>query len=411
MTAYNTISLFSGAMGLDLGIEKVGFKIRVCVEKDKWAAQTIRANTSIPVIERDINDVPTDEILAAAGIGRQDVTLVIGGPPCQAFSTAGKQKGFADFRGNVMLQYLRVVRDILPEFFIMENVRGLQSAKLNSVPAEYAEYEPIKDVKGSAFHFMVAEFRKLGYSISHALLNAANYGVPEKRERIVVIGHRGERVPIPSPTHSENGEFGTKKWNTLRSCIGDMEHRTDMHYTELRKRSRPYMKILKEGQNWRNQPEDMAMQAMGKAYFLSGGKTGFLRRLKFDEPSPTLVTSPTMPATLLCHPTQLRPLSIEEYARIQQFPDSWTFNGRLETIYKQIGNAVPVGLGQAVGQQIMRFINGQTSANEEARNNIHLIQGTRTQQTGILQLCLDNEHTISRKHCRRYNKMERHNQV
>ncbi len=370
MTAYNTISLFSGAMGLDLGIEKVGFKIRVCVEKDKWAAQTIRANTSIPVIERDINDVPTDEILAAAGIGRQDVTLVIGGPPCQAFSTAGKQKGFADFRGNVMLQYLRVVRDIMPEFFIMENVRGLQSAKLNSVPAEYAEYEPIKDVKGSAFHFMVAEFRKLGYSISHALLNAANYGVPEKRERIVVIGHRGERVPIPSPTHSENGEFGTKKWNTLRSCIGDMEHRTDLHYTELRKRSLPYMKILKEGQNWRNLPGDMAMQAMGKAYFLSGDKTGFLRRLKFDEPSPTLVTSPTMPATLLCHPTQLRPLSIEEYARIQQFPDSWTFNGRLETIYKQIGNAVPVGLGQAVGQQIMRFINGQTCANEEALNKI-----------------------------------------
>lgn len=370
MTAYNTISLFSGAMGLDLGIEKVGFKIRVCVEKDKWAAQTIRANTSIPVIERDINDVHTDEILAAAGIGRQDVTLVIGGPPCQAFSTAGKQKGFADFRGNVMLQYLRVVRDIMPEFFIMENLRGLQSAKLNSVPAEYAEYEPIKDVKGSAFHFMVAEFRKLGYSISHALLNAANYGVPEKRERIVVIGHRGERVPIPSPTHSENGELGTKKWNTLRNCIGDMEHRTDLHYTELRKRSRPYMKILKEGQNRRNQPEDMAMQAMGKAYFLSGGKTGFLRRLKFDEPSPTLVTSPTMPATLLCHPTQLRPLSIEEYARIQQFPDSWTFNGRLETIYKQIGNAVHVGLGQAVGQQIMRFINGQTSANEEARNKI-----------------------------------------
>lgn len=370
MTAYNTISLFSGAMGLDLGIEKVGFKIRVCVEKDKWAAQTIRANTSIPVIERDINDMHTDEILAAAGIGRQDVMLVIGGPPCQAFSTAGKQKGFADFRGNVMLQYLRVVRDILPEFFIMENVRGLQSAKLNSVPAEYAEYEPIKDVKGSAFHFMVTEFRKLGYSISHALLNAANYGVPEKRERIVVIGHRGERVPIPSPTHSENGELGTKKWNTLRNCIGDMEHRTDLHYTELRKRSRPYMKILKEGQNWRNLPEDMAMQAMGKAYFLSGGKTGFLRQLKFDEPSPTLVTSPTMPATLLCHPTQLRPLSIEEYARIQQFPDSWTFNGRLETIYKQIGNAVHVGLGQAVGQQIMRFINGQTSANEEARNKI-----------------------------------------
>jgi DNA (cytosine-5)-methyltransferase 1 len=109
---------------------------------------------------------------------------------------------------------------------------------------------------------------------------------------------------------------------------------------------------------------------MGKAFYLSGGKTGFLRRLSFDEPSPTLVTSPTMPATLLCHPTQLRPLSIEEYARIQQFPDTWNFKGRIETIYKQIGNAVPVGLGYAVGHQVMRSILGDLTWNEEATNRI-----------------------------------------
>ena len=278
-----------------------------------------------------------------------------------------------------MLQYLRVVRDIMPEFFIMENVRGLQSAKLNSVPAEYAEYEPIKDVKGSAFHFMVAEFRKLGYSISHALLNAANYGVPEKRERIVVIGHRGERVPIPSPTHSENGELGTKKWNTLRNCIGDMEHRTDLHYTELRKRSRPYMKILKEGQNWRNLPEDMAMQAMGKAYFLSGGKTGFLRQLKFDEPSPTLVTSPTMPATLLCHPTQLRPLSIEEYARIQQFPDSWTFNGRLETITDWQRRARGIGPGRRATDNEIHQRTDQRKRRSPQQNTLFKVQEHKIQ--------------------------------
>ena len=370
MTAYNAISLFSGAMGLDLGIEKAGFSIRVCVEKDKWAASTIRNNTQIPVICKDINEVSTSEILQAAGLSRNDVTLVIGGPPCQAFSTAGKQRGFADFRGNVMLQYLRVVSDIQPEYFIMENVRGLQSAKLNCIPEEYAGYTAIKDVRGSAFYFMASEFRKLGYSISYALLNAANYGVPEKRERIVVIGHKGRRVPMPSPTHSENGDYGTKKWNTLRSCIGDMEERTDLHYIELRKQSLPFLKLLKEGQNWRNLPKEAAMQAMGKAYFLPGGKTGFLRRLKFDEPSPTLVTSPTMPATLLCHPTKLRPLAVEEYARIQQFPDSWTFDGSIETIYKQIGNAVPVGLGLAIGRQVMKSIKGQLSADEEATNRI-----------------------------------------
>jgi DNA (cytosine-5)-methyltransferase 1 len=111
----------------------------------------------------------------------------------------------------VILQYLRVVTDVRPVYFILENVRGLISAKLNYVPDEYSEYENIKDIKGSVLHFIVSEFKKLGYKISYALLNAANYGVPEKRERIIIIGHIGERVPIPSPTHSENGDYGTNK--------------------------------------------------------------------------------------------------------------------------------------------------------------------------------------------------------
>ena len=367
---YNAISLFSGAMGLDLGVERAGFDIRVCVEMDKWAVETIRKNTSIPVIDRDIRDVPTEEILRVAGLSKAEVTLVVGGPPCQAFSTAGRQRGLADFRGNVILQYLRVIADIRPEYFIMENVRGLLSARLNCIPEEYSEYATMKDVKGGVFHFITSEFKKFGYKISYALLNAANYGVPEKRERIVVIGHLGERVPIPSPTHSENGSFGTEPWQTLRDCIGDLEDCENLHYIGLRKNSIPYMKMLKEGQNWRDLPEDVAKQAMGKAYYLGGGKTGFLRRLDFDEPSPTLVTSPTMPATLLCHPTKLRPLSIEEYARIQQFPDTWEFCGNVATIYKQIGNAVPVGLGYAIGRQIMKSIQGQLDLYEETYNKI-----------------------------------------
>ena len=114
----NAISLFSGAMGLDLGIEKAGFKIKVCVEMDKWAVETIKANTSIPVINRDINTVTTDEILEKAGLNKEEVTLVFGGPPCQAFSTAGKQRGLADFRGNVIIQFLRVVSEIHPPYFI-----------------------------------------------------------------------------------------------------------------------------------------------------------------------------------------------------------------------------------------------------------------------------------------------------
>ncbi len=357
---YTTISLFSGAMGLDLGIEKAGFDIRVCVEMDKWAAQTIRNNTDIPVIEKDINNVSSEELLKTAGINGGQVTLLIGGPPCQAFSTAGKQRGFDDFRGNVIIQYLRILSEIRPKYFILENVRGILSAKLNSVPPEYNEYENIKDIKGSVLHFLTKEVQKIGYNISYALFNAANYGVPEQRERVIIIGHIGSKVPLPAPTHSENGDFGTQKWVTLKDAIGDLTGKDDLKYIPLRPNSIQYMKLLKEGQNWRNLPPEMAKEAMGKAYGLSGGKTGFLRRLSFDRPSPTLVTSPTMPATLLCHPTELRPLSIEEYARIQQFPDTWRFEGKIELIYKQIGNAVPVGLGLAVGKQIMRHIHNET---------------------------------------------------
>lgn len=367
---YNAISLFSGAMGLDLGIEAAGFKIKVCVEMNKYAAQTIRDNSQIPVIEEDINTVSSQKILDTAKLEKKDVTLVVGGPPCQAFSTAGKQRGFADFRGNLIIQYLRVIKDIRPQYFILENVRGLLSAKLNMVPPEYQEYENIKSISGSVMHFITSELKKIGYSISYALLNAANYGVPEKRERVIVIGHLGERVPIPRPTHSEKAKYETKNWVTLRDAIGDLAEREDLHFIPLRPKSIPYMKLLKEGENWRNLPPELAQEAMGKAYNLSGGKTGFLRRLKFDEPSPTLVTSPTMPATLLCHPTKLRPLAIEEYARIQQFPDNWKFAGPIEEVYKQIGNAVPVGLGQAAGRQIMRHIKESIPIEEETLNKI-----------------------------------------
>lgn len=370
MSQYNAISLFSGAMGLDLGVEASGFKIRVCVEMNKWAAKTIRKNTNIPVIEKDINHVTTEEILMTAGLKKDEVRLVIGGPPCQAFSTAGKQRGLADFRGNVIIQYLRVIADIQPDYFILENVRGILSAKLNYVPDDYKKYNYIKDIKGSVMHFITEEFKTLGYNISYALLNAANYGVPEKRERVIIIGHKGQRVPIPSPTHSQEGEWGTEKWLTLKDAIFDLQERTDLNYIPLRPQNIEFMKLVKEGENWKSLPPDIAEKAMGKAYHLSGGKTGFLRRLNYAEPSPTLVTSPTMPATLLCHPTKLRPLSIEEYARIQQFPDNWIFEGSIEEIYKQIGNAVPVGLGYAAGMQVMKHIHKELKEDEEINNKI-----------------------------------------
>lgn len=359
------ISLFSGAMGLDLGVEQAGFTIRACVEFNHNAAETIRLNTNIPVLEGDINNIPTEAILHAAGLRADEVDLVVGGPPCQAFSTAGRQRGLADFRGNVIIQYLRVVHDIHPRYFILENVRGLLSAKLNEVPEEYAVYEGIKDMKGSVLWFLTKEFERMGYTISHALFNSALYGVPEQRERMVIFGCLGaERIPLPLPTH--DGKEGRPGMVPLRTALEGLPEQEPETYIPLRENSIEYMALVPEGGNWRSLPKRLQERAMGRSFNLPGGKTGFYRRLSWEKPSPTLVTSPTMPATLLCHPTLLRPLSIHEYSRIQQFPDNWQFAGNLDDIYKQIGNAVPVGLGYMAGCQVMAHMENRVQDDNNA---------------------------------------------
>ncbi len=375
----NAISLFSGAMGLDLGIEKAGIDIRLCVEMNKYAVSTIRQNTDIPVIDRDITTVSSSELLDTSGLKHGQLDLLIGGPPCQAFSTAGARRGLDDFRGNVIIQYLRIVSELHPKYFILENVRGILSAKLNYVPSSYAEYESIKDLSGSVIRFLANEFKKQGYTISFALFNSANYGVPQIRERVIIFGHRGKkRIPLPQPTHSELGLHGTKKWITLGEVIADLPQPTATEYKPFSHKTLEYIKLIAEGENWTSLKPEIAQKAMGKAYNLSGGKTGFLRRLSNKRPSPTLVTSPIMPATLICHPTEPRPLSVKEYARIQQFPDNWIFSGNISEVYKQIGNAVPVGLGYMAGNHIVKFESGELLGNED---EINLIPYSRYKKT------------------------------
>ena len=130
-----------------------------------------------------------------------------------------------------------------------------------------------------------------------------------------------------------------------------------MYSTQFPEKRLRYFRMLGEGQYWKDLPANLQEDAMGKAYHLSGGKTGFYRRIRFDRPCPTLVTSPTMPATDLCHPTKDRPLSIEEYKRVQGFPDDWKICGNISDIYRQIGNAVPVALGKAIGRAFIDDMN------------------------------------------------------
>lgn len=354
------LSFFSGAMGLDLGIEKAGFEIRLACEVDKFCRQTIALNKPDIALLSDINQYCPDDIRNAAGLDiSDDIDLIVGGPPCQAFSTAGKRKGFNDERGNVFLKYLDICLELRPKYFVIENVRGLLSCPIEHRPhnqrsSEYGDLSA-DELKGGALNFVLKRIVMSGYSYSFNLYNSANFGTPQIRERVIIVCARdGKRPPFLSPTHAENGEFGLPKWKPLKSCIKDLKRHDCLKFPEKRLR---YYRMLKSGQNWKNLPENIQREAMGKSFYSGGGKTGFLRRLAWDKPSPTLVTHPTMPATDLAHPSEDRPLSIQEYKRIQEFPDHWALAGPLIQQYKQVGNAVPLGLGCAVGNLILDLIN------------------------------------------------------
>lgn len=355
------LSFFSGAMGLDLGLEKAGFDIRLACENDKFCRQTIELNRPNTALLGDINNYSAGEVLANAGVSSDEVDLIVGGPPCQAFSTAGKRNGLNDDRGNVFLKYLDLALEIKPKYIVIENVRGLLSCPMQHRPHDQRGSEfpdlSLDELRGGALNFILDRLRSSNYSYSFNLYNSANFGTPQVRERVIIICSRdGIKPPYLVPTHSEIGEFELPKWNTFRKAVRQIRECHHLNFPEKRLR---YYRLLKSGQNWKNLPISLQKEAMGKSFYAGGGKTGFLRRLGWDKPSPTLVTHPAMPATDLSHPEENRPLSIEEYKCIQEFPDFWKLAGPLIQQYKQVGNAVPLGLGFALGKLINSLINSE----------------------------------------------------
>ncbi len=221
-------------------------------------------------------------------------------------------------------------------------------------------------------YFLYKEFHKIGYSVSFNLFDSSLYGVPQKRERFIMFGSLSQKpvdLPIPSTTESIV---------SLKDAIVHIQN-IEHSYINLRDAHTKYLKLLTEGQNWKDLPLNIQAEAMGKSFDLQGGKTGFYRRLAWDKPAPTLVTHPAMPATMLAHPEEMRPLSIQEYALIQQFPKEWSFAGKVIDIYKQIGNAVPVGLGYAAGMAIQNHKNGVNA------RNVVQIRTSRYNQTSYLE--------------------------
>ncbi|GGH63956.1 DNA cytosine methyltransferase [Rothia aerolata] len=351
----SALSFFSGAGGLDLGLENVGVTNLLHCENNREARMTIQSNRPEAALIGDISNTTAGQILEFAGLDTDDeVDIMHGGPPCQAFSTAGSRRAFNDPRGNVFLRYLELAAEIRPKYLVIENVRGLLSTPYPLRRGENA-------VSGGALTLILRNLENMGYGVSFNLYNSANFGAAQTRERVILIAKRdGSVMPWLKPTNSNDESWGLPRWKTFGDVCNDLDV-IEHHFSQFPEKRLKYFRKLKEGEYWTSLSTEDQKEALGKAYFLGGGKTGFYRRITRSKPSPTLVTSPTMPATDLCHPIELRPLSIEEYKALQGFPSDWNVAGSINDQYRQLGNAVPVPLGEAIGKAIIADMSGNKS--------------------------------------------------
>lgn len=371
---YRVLSLFSGGMGLDLGLESTNrFNTVACIEKEPAFCETIRKNRDagrlskdLRVMEADLSKLEPAAALDELGIDPTSIDVVVGGPPCQSFSTAGRRGTTQDPRGTLLWDFLRFVSYVEPTFFLMENVRGLLSAALRHRPiAERPEKggAPLSEEEepGSVLRLFATDLSTVngGYHLDIFEVNAVNYGAPQLRERALFIGNKfGKLIEFPSPTHGPNHDPETQEslfevprllpWSTLGDALRGLNDPTP-HVMDFSPRKKDFLSMVPEGSNWRGLPEEVQKESMGRAWHAKGGRSGWWRRLTLDLPCPTLVTMPNHASTSLCHPIETRALSIREYARIQEFPDDWEFSGTLSQQYAQVGNAVPTRLGQVAG--------------------------------------------------------------
>jgi DNA (cytosine-5)-methyltransferase 1 len=326
----NCLELFAGAGGLALGLSKAGFTSVALLDNDKDAVATLAKNRpSWPVVMADVLDVDFSRF-------RGKIDLLTGGFPCQAFSTAGARGGTADPRGALVYELLRAIEEVQPKMFLAENVRGLTSHD-----------------GGRTLATILGGLRKLGYNVQEPkLLDAANYKVPQHRERLIIVGSRKALGAFPWPKPSAP--------LPLRQALAlGLLYKTACPASPgaaYPAAKRAIFELIPEGGNWRSlAPELQALHAAAELSG-SGGQTGVLRRLHFNVPALTILCSPGQRRTERCHPWESRPLTVRESARVQTFPDSWEFVGSLASQYRQIGNAVPVNFAAALGRSCSKFL-------------------------------------------------------
>jgi len=352
MQKYNVVDLFAGVGGLSYGFSKLPvFNIIAAneIEKDISIAYSLN-HPNVTMMNCDINDL-TEERISKVLCG-QKVDLVIGGPPCQSYSTLGKRQ--MDERANLFMQYKRVLRILQPRAFVFENVAGILSMG-----------------KGSLFLRVQDEFVKLGYSLKHQVLNAVDYGVPQHRIRVILVGFKG-RNPFEFPQRTHGEDEGLKPYLTLRDAIGDLpvlksgqssnaymyEPNNDFlkfvrNTQKLTEHAAPkngehlirIMETLQDGQSKDDLPEDIRPKSgYGNTY----------AKLWWDKPSTTITRNFACPSSSRCiHPRDSRAMSIREGARLQSFPDNYIFYGSDGMKRLEIGNAVPPLLSKALANQML----------------------------------------------------------
>jgi len=346
---YSVLELFAGAGGLALGLEKAGLNCVALNEIDKWACQTLKQNRpNWNVLEGDIKNFDFTEF-------ENNVDVVTGGFPCQAFSYAGKKLGLNDTRGTLFYEFARVVNEVKPKICVGENVKGLLSHE-----------------KGKTLEGMISVLDEIGYNVVTPVqvLKAINYNVPQKRERLILIGIRKDidlNYKYPLPYDNIYNLSDALKKGELFDC--DVPKSKGSIYPKHKK---DVLKLVPQKGYWRDLPLDIQKKYMQKSFYLGGGKTGMARRIGWDEPCLTLTCSPAQKQTERCHPEETRPFTVREYARIQTFPDDWQFEGSISQQYKQIGNAVPVNLAKEIGYSLVRFLNAYYETNQENLASISL---------------------------------------
>ena len=361
MKQYNIIDLFAGVGGLSYGFSILPqFNIIAAneIEKDISIAYTLN-HPNVKMFNCDIKDLTAD-ILNKTLNGKK-IDIVVGGPPCQSYSTLGKRQN--DERANLFMQYKRVLEILQPKAFVFENVTGILSMN-----------------KGNLFKQIKAEFEELGYDLKYKVLDAVNYGVPQHRERVILVGFKGKNNFVyPSPTYGD----GLKPYITLKEAIGDLPvlssgeekniyaaEATNEFLKFVRKNANDYvnehkspkngehlikiMKALKDGESKDALPEDICPKSgYGNTY----------AKLWWNKPSTTITRNFACPSSSRCiHPRDSRAMSIREGARLQSFPDDYKFYGSDGMKRLEIGNAVPPLLSMAIAKQMLEAIQKNKAA-------------------------------------------------